>query len=511
MVLREGDELRVGAEPVDKLGAIVALDPAARTVDVKKTRKTLDVHPPAVFAHKIINPRPKDAALVELGTSVADLGFPGLERASLARDLLCRARPRGLGAAGVPLRRAGETVEACALRLASNLDGTVLPIQGPPGTGKTSTAARMIVELVRAGRRVGVTATSHAVIEHLVSRTAALARTLGVPLRAALKCDEPDDTQQAGIEYIDNAQGAAARIGDLDLLGATCWQWARGDMRGTVDVLVIDEAGQLSLADGLAVTGAARSLVLVGDPQQLEQPIQGTHPDGVAVSVLQHMLGDAQTIAEDRGLFLDQTHRLHPTISAFTSEQFYERRLRSGPDVAVQAIAAGPLTAPGLYWHPVAHRGNQNRSLEEATAVAELIARCLAPGGTWTTAAGRRERLTERDVLVVAPYNAHLMAIRDALTARGLGGILVGTVDKFQGREAAIAIYSMATSSPEDAPRGLGFLYDRHRLNVATSRARCASVVVASPALLRPVCSTPGHLHLASALARYVELARATG
>jgi len=139
--------------------------------------------------------------------------------------------------------------------------------------------------------------------------------------------------------------------------------------------------------------------------------------------------------------------------------------------------------------------------------VADLIAACLA-GGTWTSGDGQERALTERDVLVVAPYNAHLAAIRDALALRGLPGIMVGTVDKFQGREAAIAIYSMATSRPEDAPRGLGFLYDRHRLNVATSRARCASVVIANAALLRPTCATPLHLHLASALARFVELAK---
>jgi len=509
--MRPGDDLHVDDDLKNKLGVIAAIDPVARTVDVKKTKKTLDVHPTSFFVHTNIAPKPKDVALVQIGASVADFGFAPAERSSLARDLLIRALPRGIAASDVPLRRDGEDVLGASLRLAKALDGTVLPIQGPPGTGKTFTAAHMIVELVRAGRKVGVTATGHSVIENLVSGTVRLARKLGVPLRAALKCDEPDDTRDDGVEYIDSAQVAAERIGGLDLLGATGWQWARDDMRGSVDVLFIDEAGQLSLADALAVTGSTRSLVLVGDPQQLEQPIQGTHPEGVAVSVLQHMVGDAQTIAEDRGLFLDQTHRLHPSIATFTSEQFYERRLLPGPKVAVQSIATSPLPLPGLYWHPVAHRGNQNRSLEEADAVAELIQRCLSPGSEWTNDEGVADSLVESDVLVVAPFNAHLTAIRDALMARGLNRIMVGTVDKFQGREAAIAIYSMATSNPEDAPRGLGFLYDRHRLNVASSRARCASILVANPALLRPSCNTPKHLHLASALARFVELARRVG
>lgn len=507
--IRAGSAAQGGADDESKVGVIEAIDLLAHTVLIKRTKKTLDVHPTSIFAHTVIAPKPKDAQLVQIGASVADFGLPSADRPSLVRDLLCRALPRGVATAGVPLRHAGEPVLACALRLAPLLDDTILPIQGPPGTGKTYTAAQMILALVRAGRRVGVTATSHAVVENLVARTASLANAEKMTLRAARKCDGADDMRAAGVEYIHDPKAAAERmmLGHLDLLGATCWQWARDDMRASVDVLFIDEAGQLSLADALAVTGAARSLVLVGDPQQLEQPIHGTHPDGVAVSVLQHMLGDAQTVQQDRGLFLDETHRLHPTIAAFTSEQFYEGRLATAASVAQQELVAPPLSGPGLFWHPVVHDGNQNRSLEEAAAVAELVRAVLGSGHTWTNERGQSARLTESDVLVVAPYNAHLAAIRDALTMLGLGRVSVGTVDKFQGREAAVAIYSMATSHPDDAPRGLGFLYDRHRLNVATSRARCASVLVASPALLRPVCATPRHLHLASALARFVETA----
>jgi len=495
-----GDKLR--------LGTVVTIDPGQRTIAIKKTLDSADLHPSSVFAHKLIPPGAKNEALVALGQAVVANGFPPDAQPSLARDLLRRHPPRAIAAPGQPLRRGGEAIVPCAIRLVLELNGTVLPIQGPPGTGKTSTAAEMILALVRAGRRVGVTATSHAVIENLVRRAVDLGNERGQPLVAALKCDEDDDSQHPNIRYVSAAKQADELVSQLQLLGATAWQWARSAMRDTVDVLFIDEAGQMCLADAIAVCGSTRNLVLVGDPQQLEQPIQGTHPDGVGVSVLQHMLGDAQTIAPDRGLLLDQTHRLHPSICAFTSEQFYERQLSPGPDVATQALSAGPLTRAGLYWRPIAHAGNQNRSREEATAVAELVAACLAPGATWTTASGARLPLTTDDVLIVAPYNAHVAAVREALAAHSLADVRVGTVDKFQGQEAAIAIYTMATSLPEDAPRGLGFLYDRHRLNVATSRARCAAVLVCSPALLRPACSTPTHLHLASALARYVELAQ---
>jgi predicted RecB family nuclease len=509
LFLQPGEELMTSDETT--FGTVRAVDAAEGTIDIKKTRESVGVHVSSVFAHKYFSPQAKAVALVQAGGAVVERGFAPADEPSLVRDLLFRGAPRGLPLAQGSLRHAGESIETCAVRLALALDGTVLPIQGPPGTGKTWTAAKMILALAEAGLRVGVTATSHAVIENLVTKVVELAREEGQTITAALKRDEPEDLHVQGIYYTASAKEADELPRTVDVLGATAWQWARDEMKGSVDVLFIDEAGQMCLADALAVCGATSSLVLVGDPQQLEQPIQGTHPDGVAVSVLQHMVGDAQTIPPDRGLLLDETHRLHPSICRFTSEQFYERKLRPAASTALQGIAAGPFTVPGLYWRAVDHSGNQNRSVEEAAVVAELVASCFAEGAFWTNANGERQSFTPADVLIVAPYNAHVAAVRDALMMRGLAGVAVGTVDKFQGREAPIAIYTMATSRPEDAPRGLSFLYDRHRLNVASSRARCVSVVVANASLLRPACSTPVHLRLASALTRFVELAYPLG
>ena len=507
LFVKPGDELHT--DEMTKIGTVEAIDTTACEVVVKKTLATAEMHSTSCFARKKIAPKPKDLALVQVGAAVADRGFLPERQSSLIRDLLTRALPRNLTTLGIPLRRPGESVDECAIRLALSLDGSVLPMQGPPGTGKTTTASRMIVALVRAGKRVGVTATSHAVIENVVKKTVEEAITQGVPMRAAIRGSEENATSQIpGLDYIDDATEAAARVFDLDLLGATCWQWANEKMRGSVDVLFIDEAGQLCLADAVAVTESTRNLVLLGDPQQLEQPMQGTHPDGVAVSVLQHMIGDAPTVAYDRGLLLDTTYRLHPALAGFTSEQFYARELKSAPAVVTQNLATSPLPQPGLYWLPVTHRGNQNRSSEEAKAVGDLVVRCLATGSTWRNSKGEVAQLKQKDILIVAPFNAHLAAIKEDLIARGFAHVQVGTVDKFQGREAAIAIYSMATSHPEDAPRGLGFLYDRHRLNVATSRARCASVLVACPELLRAECRTPHQLHLVSAMARFVEMSQ---
>jgi uncharacterized protein len=280
----------------------------------------------------------------------------------------------------------------------------------------------------------------------------------------------------------------------------------RHEFEGALDVLIVDEAGQMSLANTLAVAPAARSLVLLGDPRQLEQPIQGSHPEGADVSALEHMLQGRETMPADRGLFLPQTWRLHPAVCAFTSEIFYESRLRSAAGRDQQRLVGEtPFAGAGLWLVPVQHEGNQSSSPEEVERIGGIIDSLLAAGVSWIDAKGASQPLTRNDILVVAPYNAHV-----ALLSARLPGARVGTVDKFQGQEAPVVIYSMATSSPEDAPRGMEFLYSLNRFNVATSRARCVCIVVASPRLLEPDCRTPHQMRLANALCRYAELAQAT-
>jgi superfamily I DNA and/or RNA helicase len=244
---------------------------------------------------------------------------------------------------------------------------------------------------------------------------------------------------------------------------------------------------------------------LLGDPQQLEQPQKGTHPEGVGVSALDHVLGGAATMPEDRGIFLPTTWRLHPSICAFTSELFYEGKLQSKPGLERQRLTGtGAFDGAGLWWAPVAHDGNQNFSLEEVDVVVRLVDSLLAPGAAWEDEHGVSRTLTGADLRIVAPFNAHVNRLAERLTGRG---IPVGTVDKFQGQEAPVVIYSMATSRAEDAPRGMEFLYSLNRLNVATSRARCVAIVVASLVLAEPPCRTPRQMLLANALCRYRELA----
>jgi uncharacterized protein len=296
----------------------------------------------------------------------------------------------------------------------------------------------------------------------------------------------------------------AIENGTVEVLGGTAWMWSREDFVDSIDVLFVDEAGQMSLANVLAVSPAAKSIVLLGDPQQLDQPQQGSHPDGIAVSALQHILGGHKTIPEDRGIFLPTTWRMAPALCGLSSELYYERRLFSKDGLEHQKLQnAGDLTGSGLWYVDIQHDGNRNQSPEEVEMVAALVNVLTSPGVTWTNEKHAAKQIGIDDILVVAPYNSQVNRLAERLPA----GARVGTVDKFQGQEAPVVIYSLATSRPEDAPRGMEFLYSPNRLNVATSRARCAVILVASPHLFQPECRSVRQIKLANGLCRFRELA----
>jgi superfamily I DNA and/or RNA helicase len=254
----------------------------------------------------------------------------------------------------------------------------------------------------------------------------------------------------------------------------------------------------------LAISPAAKSVVMLGDPQQLNQPQQGVHPPGVDVSGLAHLLNGRATIDPEKGLFLKETWRLPPDICAFTSELFYDSRLASRPENRNQRLNTNSfLNGTGLRFVPVKHSGNQSQSVEEVEKIVDLVNGLLEERATWTDKTGETSVLKLKDILIVAPYNAQVSALGKRLPV----GARVGTVDKFQGQEAPVVFYSMTTSTSDDAPRGMEFLYNVNRLNVAVSRAQCVSVIVANPALLQVDCKTPRQIRLANALCRYLEMA----
>ncbi len=368
------------------------------------------------------------------------------------------------------------------------------------------TGAKMICELVRQGARVGVTAVSHPVIRNLLETVLEVADNSGVSVECVRKVRDPSEVQGRIVEYKKNEDiDDLIDGGERPVIGGTPFLWARPELQEKLDVLLVDEAGQMSLANVLAACQCARNVVLLGDPQQLEQPQQGSHPPGADLSALEHILKDHPTIPPERGIFLPETWRLPPAICAFTSEVFYECKLHSLPGLERREIKnTGPIEGTGLWVLPVAHEGNKNSSSEEVDAIERLTDQVLHSGAKWIDRDGSVQPLTGAHILVVAPYNSQVALLTERLGPRG---IRVGTVDKFQGQQAPIVIYSMATSAAEDAPRGMEFLYSLNRLNVATSRAQCACILVASPRLFAPECKTPGQMRLANALCRYVEMA----
>ena len=360
-----------------------------------------------------------------------------------------------------------------------------------------------------AGRRrktVGVTAVSHKVIRNLLDEVVRAADETGTGVECIQKPKpsemEPDKPR---LRFAKDNQTLLGAIGNgSNVAGATAWLWARPDAANSVDVLFVDEAAQMSLANVLAVSQAARTIVLLGDPQQLEQPMQGSHPEGTDVSALHHLLEGRHTIPADRGLFLEETWRLHPDICAYTSELFYSGRLRPRAGLEAQRIASGSrFSGSGLRYVAVKSEGNQSSSPEEADRVGGIVGEILGSGTTWFDRDGVERRLELSDILVIAPYNAQVFELQERLP-----GARVGTVDKFQGQEAPIVIYSMTTSSHADAPRGMEFLYSLNRLNVATSRAKCLCILVASPLVFEAQCRTPRQMQLANAFCRYLELAQ---
>lgn len=496
--LRGGESLRkVGGE---KLGAVFAVDLENRTVDIKKRTDTAGVHADAVFAHDVVPTGEQAEALMRLGGYVAEHGMEGEGRYRAGRDLLLKLAPR-LGGEAIHLPTESTLEAAC--RIILKLDCGVLPIQGPPGTGKTFTGARMICELVKNGKKVGITANSHSVIRNLLDEAIVAAKEQGLHLRCIQKAKEKSDDVDCLTFAKSNEDLFSAISRECQVAGGTAWLWSREEAFETVDVLFVDEAAQMSLANVLAVSHAAKSIVLLGDPQQLDQPMQGSHPEGTDVSALNHILDGHQTIQEGRGLFLEETWRLHPNICGFTSELFYEGRLKPKDGLERQAInSTSPIIGSGLRYMPVEHEGNQSSSPEEAERIRDLVNGILGSGATWVDRHGEERKLLLEDLLIIAPYNAQVFEIQERLP-----GARVGTVDKFQGQQAPIAIYSMTTSSHADAPRGMEFLYSLNRLNVATSRAKCVCIVVGSPLLFEADCRTPRQIQLANAFCRYLELA----
>jgi uncharacterized protein len=472
------------------------LDRDARELDLmwNDARQEAGILPRVVALNDWFQTRPKPQTLQRFANTLLETGQPN----PVTMALLRRELPRFTGAG--PGGGAFTDDLADMTGWVTRLDHSYVAIQGPPGTGKTYRGAHLVHALVLAGFRVGITAFSHQAITNLLEQTLAVfSRQGGIDRLAAVR--KPDDgcPELAHVKHT-KSNDVCANNG-FNLVAGTTWLFSSNQMQAApADVLVIDEAGQLSLAEALAASCSAKNLVLLGDPLQLPQVVRAVHPDGSGKSVLEHVLGDDVTLPDDRGVFLSETRRMHPDVCGFISEQIYEGRLHSHADCSRQTTAAGT----GLHWLRAEHHDNATASPEEAELIAGELAALI--GTEWTNHSGTAQPLRSSDIMVVAPYNDQVHTIRERLDRdRRTAGVPVGTVDKFQGREAAVVFFSMATSTGADMTRGTDFLFSRNRLNVAVSRARCLAYLVCTEELLNSRARTVEDMRLIATLNAFVE------
>ena len=476
-------------------GEIFSLDEHARRLQLKLGPKgpalddLLSLIPEAPFDDKVLR-----EAVLRYATAV----IVGDNRYAAVTSLLKRELPRIRGRAlGAPVPAAEDEAVSGAIVAIADLEQSYVLVQGPPGAGKTHLSAAAVVELLRRGRRVGVASHSHKAINRLLEEVTKHAQAAHVAFRGAKKCSE--DEQRCNLPMIDDVFDNDEVTPRHQLVAGTAWLFADPHLDQTLDVLFVDEAGLVSLGNLVAMGLAARNLVLVGDQMQLTQPIQGTHPGRSGLSTLEYLLEGYATVPPERGVFLEVTRRMHPDVCRFISDAVYDGRLHSYPGTELQRLIlsrdADPTLKPsGLSFVAVAHQDRRQKSEEEGQRVGELFASLLQQ--RWVDPDKGERPLEVNDILVVSPYNIQVNHLQSILPA----GARVGTVDKFQGQEAAVVIVSMTASSAEDVPRGMEFLYSRNRLNVAISRAKSLAIVVASPRLLEASCSKIQQMALVNTL-----------
>jgi len=419
---------------------------------------------------------------------------------------LFRRRPRLRGNPSGPIILPGTGLLAGAVSAARALDRSTLCIQGPPGSGKTYTAAHMLVDLLATGKRVGIASNSHRAICLLMSETARVADKKGLAFWGVkIGGDEEEGSSIcSSVTWAKSAKDVFSSGRQPQLVGGTAWAFSNESAEGKLDYLFVDEAGQVSVANLVGMAPSTANIVLIGDQMQLSQPIQGSHPGESGMSTLDYLLQDQRTIPDDFGIFLARTWRLHPRICSFISGAVYDDRLHSEPITAGRVVSFGRSTQnwirknAGLLYVPVPHDGNVYESEEEAQQIVRLIEELLEQH--LVTESGSERVLTCADILVVAPYNLQVRL----LTSR-LPDIRVGTVDKFQGQQGPVVIFSMCASSGDASARGIEFLFCRNRLNVAISRAQTLAIVVGHPSLVRTPCSTVEQMQLVNVYCRAVE------
>jgi predicted RecB family nuclease len=476
--LKVGDQVRLALES-NSAGKVTDLDLDNGVVTVRRGKdsgefpQTCSLTPGSLIGQGVL-----EGSVFSFAKRVA-VGDLETDRALL--DLLRRTPPRMAGRVfGAAVLTEGKDLVAGATQAVRDLDNSALIIQGPPGTGKTYTTARAIVTLLEDGKRVAVSSNSHKAINNLLSAISKRAEEIGFDLKAVKK------SSASSLDSVLNCYGVESHNSlKLDvryhLLGATAYELATHPLN-ELDYLFVDEAGQVSLGNLAAMAPCARNLVLVGDQMQLPQPVQGVHPGESGLSSMDYAMQAHATVPPDRGILLNVSWRMHPDVCGFISDAIYDGRLTAHPSTSNQYIEveppASPLARTGVQYLALDHEGCTQSSLEEANAARTLIEQLRKM--RWTNEKGESHPITQQDILVVTPFNMQVSLLNRALPT----GTRIGTVDKFQGQEAPVVIVSMATSFGGDAPRGTEFLFNRNRLNVAISRAKCLAIIICGKRLM---------------------------
>lgn len=504
-------KLKVGetcwrADTLTRAGEIYALDEDARSIRIKCSKNGERL--PSTLS--LIPAGPIDTGVLRKALHrFADSVIAADNRFQAIKSLLLRLPPSVLGKkTGEPLVGEDEQIPDAAIRVATSIDNSYLFIQGPPGAGKTYTGARIIVELLARNYRIGISSNSHKAINNLLHAVEQRASERGLGFAGIKKASgRNSDSVFDGLFIRSTDHNSTINVKDHQLIAGTAWLFADEKFDGMLDYLFVDEAGQVALANLVAMGLSARNIILMGDQMQLAQPIRGVHPGRSGDSALDYLLDANATVSPDRGIFLATTWRMHEHVCQFISEAVYEGRLQPEPDNQRQRLilrtdAHHGLKATGICFLPVEHEGCSQRSEDEAELIAVLYESLLHQ--SYQDREGLIRNLEPDNILVVAPYNMQVNLLKRTLPS----GARVGTVDKFQGQEAEVVLISMTTSSGDDLPRHIEFLYSKNRLNVAISRARCLAVVVANPNLLTIRCSTVEQMKLINTLCWVREYSR---
>ena len=493
-------------ETRERAGTITEIqeDEAGGRLLLRRAKRSTAPLPRAITTRKLVPPRAVLDALARFAEDVLVNGERSRYRAAF--DVLTQAYPRLRG------HTSGSTIapdvvdERSVGSVCRSLDESYLFVQGPPGSGKTYLGARLILDLIDDGKTVGVAANSHKAVHNLLDEVEAVAAERGVSFKGLKKISKQNEAESTYTSAHVSSIDASLAVDGIDLVAGTAWAFGPAEMDQRLDYLFIDEAGQVALPHAIAMMTAAKNTVFLGDPLQLPQVTQTQHPGDIGASVLEHLLGhEMRPVTPDRGILLADSYRMHPDVCRFISELLYEGKLRSAAGRELQDVASPGLSGTGLRYLAVEHSGNAQRSEEEAERIASEIETLLV--GTVRDFEGRTRPLTPADIIVVTPYNAQVRCIERVLEARGFGDVEVGTVDKFQGREAYVVFFSTAASSPEDASRGVVFVFDRQRFNVAISRARALAVMVGSPELRARNCTSVEQMMAANGVCRFLEMA----